>query len=502
MPTINGKILLLDDDLDIQEVLKEKLTARGFQVLSYEDPTDFLKRNKDEPGFVEQFDLILTDYRMPRMDGLEFIEQAKELSKKVPVILMTATNKVDLAVKAIKAGAYDFVVKPINFSQLNVSIDRALDFNRLKTENDILRSSIKANYSFGGEIVGKSRAVQNVFDLARRVAQSNANVLISGESGTGKEVIARAIHNQSGRAKKPFVAINCSAIPEALLESELFGHAKGSFTGAIDKKIGLFEEAQGGTLFLDEIGDLNLPLQAKLLRVLQERSIKRVGENVEREIDVRVLAATHKDLKKEVRENRFREDLFFRLNVIPINIPPLRDRREDIIPLAEHFFKKFTAQNHSSLKGFAKAALEHLYKLHWSGNVRELENAIERAVILAPGSIIEVEDLPSSEGHGFASEKALAPVEEAKKDSPLTVSSLLQSASGRLPTLDEFTRDYVALVLERTGGVKEQAARILNIDRKTLYRKIAEQGSATDAKAPSENSREGPVSLSHFRANA
>ncbi len=492
MPTLNRKILLLDDDIDIQELLIERLGARGFQVLPFTDPTEVLKRIREEPDYFDQFDLVLTDYRMPKMDGLEFIEQAKELSKKIPIILMTATNKVDLAVRAIKAGAYDFVVKPINFTQLNVSVDRALDFTRLKTENDMLRSSLNKSTMGFGEIVGKSRAIQTVFDLARRVAGSSANVLISGESGTGKEVIARTIHQQSSRSKKSFVAINCSAIPEALLESELFGHAKGAFTGAIDKKMGLFEEAHGGTLFLDEIGDLNLPLQAKLLRVIQERMIKRVGENMEREIDVRVLAATHKDLKKEVGEGRFREDLFFRLNVIPIHIPALRERRDDIIPLAEHFFKKFTGQNNSELKGFSKAALEHIFNLRWPGNVRELENAVERAVILAPGPMIEANDLPVYEWTQSTQTSRNA---EVKKSGPLTVSDILESPAGRLPTLEEFTRDYVALVLERTGGVKEQAARILNIDRKTLYRKIADHSKEKSGESLQEKSGTMPTPM-------
>jgi two-component system response regulator HydG len=306
--------------------------------------------------------------------------------------------------------------------------------------------------------------MQKVFDLAKRVSSSTATVLIRGESGTGKEVVARAIHQEGARKKQPFVAINCSAIPENLLESELFGHAKGAFTGAVDKKLGLFEEADGGTLFLDEIGDLNGGLQAKLLRVLQERKIKRIGENVFRSVDVRILAATHKNLAVEVEEKRFREDLFFRLNVIPINIPPLRDRKEDILPLAEHFLKRFSVQNNASLEGFTPAA-QHLLRQAWRGNVRELENAIERAVVLCAGPKVDESDL------SLADELSTKSEEVQPSSGPLEMSSV---AIDELPTLAEYNLEYIEYVLKAVDGVKEQAAKILNLDRKTLYRRIKE----------------------------
>ena len=293
------------------------------------------------------------------------------------------------------------------------------------------------------------------------MASSTANVFIFGESGTGKEVIARTIHNMGNRAKNPFIAINCSAIPENLLESELFGYAKGAFTGAADKKVGLFEEAEGGTLFLDEIGDMNLQLQAKLLRVLQERKIKRIGENQMRNIDVRIISATHKDVKKEVQENQFREDLFFRLNVIPIRIPPLRERKEDILPLAEFFLRKFAALNQSAVKSFSKDALEKLLVNPWKGNVRELENSVERAVVLCSKNQIESDDLDDFEAESLSSDTSI------KFD-------LRPMVEEKVLTADRMMKLYIKHVLERNKGAKEKTAKDLNIDRKTLYRKLQE----------------------------
>ncbi|WP_269768131.1 sigma-54 interaction domain-containing protein [Bdellovibrio bacteriovorus] len=314
-------------------------------------------------------------------------------------------------------------------------------------------------------IIGKSDAIRKVVDLARRVAKSASTVSITGESGTGKEVFAKAIHNWSPRAKKPFVAINCSAIPENLLESELFGHAKGSFTGAVEKKVGLFEEADGGTLFLDEIGDLNLSLQAKLLRVLQEREIKRVGENQSRPVDVRVIVATHKDLRQEVAEKRFREDLYFRLNVIPVKLPPLRDRREDILPLAEHFLKKYNAINGTQVQGFKKSAKEFLLTQSWRGNVRELENAIERAVVLSSGTEIDVAAFT------LFDEPALQDAFLGGEDKK---NAFVFHFGDEVEPLHELEKKYVQFVYERKNRAKELTAKALGIDRKTLYRKLQE----------------------------
>jgi len=482
-----SRILFLDDDTELQELVVAYFakTASPYQFSVFSDPLDVLVRAEKEAGFLEKFDLVITDFRMPKITGMQFIHRFRKMTTQVPIILLTAVNKTELAVEAIRAGAYDFIVKPIDFAQLTVSIERALDVKRLRHQNETLRNSLKNTWTFEG-IIGKSQIMQSVFDLSRKVARSNATVLINGESGTGKEVIAQAIHNASNRAKGPFVPLNCSAIPESLLESELFGYAKGAFTGAIDKKIGLFEESEGGTIFLDEIGDLNLPLQSKLLRVIQERKIKRVGENTERAINVRVITATHKDLREEVRAGRFREDLFFRLNVIQIKIPPLRERREDILPLADFFLNRFRAQNNSSLEGFSRQAREFLLRQVWPGNVRELENAIERAVILADGPLVEAKDLgqiesePSpvtdSDAELLAAESVGALktlVREREESSGLR---FVMSFPDRVPvSLEEMCRRYSRFVVQETGGVKEKAVKILEIDRKTLYRKLAEE---------------------------
>lgn len=462
MEKLQNKILLIEDDADLAELATAYFRQKDIQVIHLEDPMEALKMvtsHKLTP------DAIITDLNLPMMSGLDFIKQIRSEGIHIPIILITVSNDVETAVKAIEAGAYDFVVKPLHFPQLLISAQRAFKFNCLTAENRSLREVIdisKGHHPDG--IIGKSEGLLAIMDLARRVAKSSATVSITGESGTGKEVFAKAIHNWSPRAKKAFVAINCSAIPDNLLESELFGHAKGSFTGAIDKKIGLFEEADGGTLFLDEIGDLNLTLQAKLLRVLQEREIKRVGENHSRPVDVRVITATHRDLRLEVQEKRFREDLFFRLNVIPIKIPPLRDRREDIIPLAEHFLRKFNLLNGTKITGFTKNAKEFLLTSYWRGNVRELENSIERAVVLSVGSEIELSAFTLFEE---PAENDVIPEMDAKN-------AFVFRFGDEVKTLSEVEMKYVRFVYERNNHAKEVTAKALGIDRKTLYRKLQE----------------------------
>ena len=454
-----SKILVIEDDLDVQEVVLAFFRQKGFEVLGYDDAEKALldfSKNKF------RCDVVITDLKLPTMTGIEFIRKLKEIAPEIPIVLMTSHKSVETAIEAIQAGAFDFVVKPLHFPQLQISIERALHFSRLKDENETLKTVIHTKEGTNiDNVVGKSPGFLRALDLAKRVASSTANVFIFGESGTGKEVISRTIHNMGNRAKAPFVAINCSAIPENLLESELFGYAKGAFTGAADKKIGLFEEAEGGTLFLDEIGDMNLQLQAKLLRVLQERKIKRIGENQMRNIDVRVISATHKDLKKEVQEGRFREDLFFRLNVIPIRIPPLRERKEDILPLAEFFLKKFAAMNQSKVRNFSKDALENLLSNPWPGNVRELENAVERAVVLSDSTTIEASDL-----EGF-DQGETSPAPSGQFD-------LKPLADDQIMSADRMMKLYIKHVLEKNKGAKEKTAKDLNIDRKTLYRKLQE----------------------------
>lgn len=459
-----AKILVIDDDVEIQDLLIAFFKPKGFEVFIRDDSQkviDELSSKQIEP------DVIICDLHLPNVTGIEFTRKTRELGIEIPILVITGTKTIETAIEAIDAGAYDFVVKPIHLQQLLVSVERALHFRSIKSENLTLRAAVQikeGNYPEG--IIGRSPGFKKVMDLARRVASSQANIFIGGESGTGKEVVARAIHNMGPRAKKEFVALNCASIPESLLESELFGYAKGSFTGAIDKRIGLFEEADGGTLFLDEIGDLSLPLQAKILRVLQERQIKRIGENKYRTIDVRILSATHRDLRKEVAEGRFREDLFFRLNVIEIKIPPLRNRKEDIMPLIDFFLKKFSVLNGIKVKGFSKESLEEIHAYSWPGNVRELENAVERAVILCgPDGVILPEDLPDF-GFGHSKETSQNVSNPAKDP--------IYAEAGKTMTIDELVKKYIKFVLEKNQGMKDKTAIELNIDRKTLYRKLKE----------------------------
>ena len=463
------QVLVVEDDLDTQEIIAAFFKQNGFSTLAYGNAEEALSDLQNQNVVC---DVVISDLQLPSMNGIELTKRLKASGIETPIILVTANKAVENAVEAIDAGAYDFVVKPLHFPQLLVSVQRALHLNKLRSENTTLKTAvqIKEGTDFN-QIIGKSPLFLKALDLAKRVASSNANVFITGESGTGKEVIARTIHNNGPRRKNPFVAINCSSIPENLLESELFGHSKGAFTGAADKKIGLFEEADGGTLFLDEIGDLSLPLQAKLLRVLQEKKIKRIGENQFRKVDVRVLSATHKDIRKEVHEKRFREDLFFRLNVIQIKIAALRERKEDILPLAQFFLSKFVALNGSRVKGFSKGALERLLSYTWPGNVRELENAVERAVVLANSDWIESEDLidpghslQMMNGEAASADEVQLGIEGFKLD--------------RILTADEMIKRYIKFVLGKNNGAKEKTARDLNIDRKTLYRKINEMNAS------------------------
>lgn len=456
-------ILLIEDDIDLAELATAFFRQKDITVIHSADPLQALK---DVTSKKLKPDAIITDLNLPMMSGVDFIKQLRAEGIQLPIILITVSNDVNIAVEAIEAGAYDFVVKPLHFPQLLISAQRAFKFSHLNEENKNLRVAVDMSKGMNPDgIIGKSEGIRRLMDLARRVASSSSTVSITGESGTGKEVFAKAIHQWSPRNKKSFVAINCSAIPEHLLESELFGHAKGSFTGAIDHKIGLFEEANGGTLFLDEIGDLDLSLQAKLLRVLQEKEIKRVGENQPRQIDVRLVTATHKDLRHEVEQKRFREDLFFRLNVIPLKIPPLRDRREDILPLAEHFIRKFNALNGTHIQGFKKNAKEYLLTQQWKGNVRELENTIERAMVLSAG-----DELDASAFMMFDE----APMQDFSSDDEGKKNTFVFKFGEEVEPLKEVEKKYIQFVFERHKRAKELTAKALGIDRKTLYRRLQE----------------------------
>lgn len=467
---VTGRLVVVEDDRDLSEIIEAFFKPRGFEVAVFSTPLDALASIKKNQ---ENYDVIITDLMMPEMTGIEFIQRMREDEIDIPVILVTARNDLDLAVQTVDVGAYDFILKPIPFPNLLTSVQRAMHYRKVSGENKVLKAVIqnKEGPGFNG-IIGTSAGFRQAMDLAKKVAFSQAHVLITGESGTGKEVIAKAVHQLGPRSKDSFVTINCSAIPETLLESELFGHAKGSFTGAIDKKVGLFEEAEGGTLFLDEIGDMSLPLQAKLLRVLQEKKIRRIGENQQRGIDVRIVAATHKDLRIEVQEKRFREDLFFRLNVIPIRIPPLRQRKDDILPLAEFFLKKYSALNGIPLMGFSREATESLLNNPWRGNVRELENTIERAVVLATGSMIESKDLVDFEK--VSAEEVIetpAVVSAPKLTTEMTLEKIVMNE--RTLKLEELCQIYILKVLRKNNESKEKTAKELGIDRKTLYRKLA-----------------------------
>lgn len=471
-------IAVVEDDEDIKELVIAFFRPKGYQVQAYADAKELLKDAESE-SFTP--DVILTDLMLPHISGIELTKKLRAMGNDTPIILITAHKSSEKAIEAIEAGAYDFVVKPIHFPQLQVSVERALHFNRIRSENQVLKTAVAMKDGIGMDgIIGRSPGLLRAIDLAKRVADSSANVFITGETGSGKEVIAKAIHYFGQRKKHPFIAINCSAIPENLLESELFGHAKGSFTGASDKKVGLFEEAGEGTLFLDEIGDLSLPLQAKLLRTLQEKRIKRIGENQYRPVNARILSATHKDLRQEVKEKRFREDLFFRMNVIPIHLLPLRQRKEDILPLAEFFLKKFSALNGKKVEGFSKSALEYMLKNPWPGNVRELENAIERAVVLCENSLLNSSDLVLD---GIEA----APAESAEIGSLMNGAGAMSAAPASetneffglvnthqedLVTLDELTNRYLLFALNKNHGAKDKTARDLGIDRKTLYRRL------------------------------
>ncbi|MDG0816328.1 sigma-54-dependent transcriptional regulator [Bdellovibrio svalbardensis] len=452
-----NKIMIIDDEPAMGAMLSDFLKAQNYESVVYASPVEALQ------NLSEEISLVITDLKMPQMDGMTFIQEALKLHPTLPIILVTAFGSIETAIEATRKGAFHFLTKPLKLNELLVYVEKALHFRNIQRHNLVLKNELRTQHSFAG-IIGKSSAMQNIFDLIQRIAPSNANVFIHGDSGTGKELVARALHKLSSRADKAFIAINCTAIPDSLLESELFGHAKGSFTGAHQRKKGLFEEAEGGTIFLDEIGDMDLSLQSKLLRVIQERRVRAVGDNVDKPVDVRIVVATHKDLKTAIRDGRFREDLYYRLSVIPLTLPPLRHRREDIPLLANFFLDKYNAQNGRHISGFTPAAIAQLLNLNWDGNIRELENVIERAVVLCKDTVIDKSDLPDGEANSSE--------------------SLFAQASEHLPTLEDFEKRYIHFILNKVGGKKEKAAHILGINRRTLYRKEIEYGWE---KSPSES---------------
>lgn len=446
----SGSILIVDDDPDMRALLQDVLQERGHRVAAVASGREALRRLSEE-----EYPVVLTDLRMGDMQGLELLSETKRAFPDINVIIMTAFGSVKSAIEAMKQGAYDYLTKPVKTDELILVVEKALREAALRREVNHLRREVHREYSFH-QILGRSRPIREVFDLIRRVAASQTTVLITGESGTGKELVAKAIHFNSERRDAPFVPVNCAAIPETLLESELFGHVKGAFTDAKTDKRGLFEEAQKGTLLLDEISEMPLMLQAKLLRVIQEREIRRVGATRAVAVDVRIIAATNLALAAEVKAKRFREDLFYRLNVIEIRLPPLRERREDIPLLVEAFLRRCCETNRKSFRGMNEGALAVLMDYGWPGNVRELENVIERAVTLAQGETIRIEDLP--------------PIIQGSRGER----RVIDEAADRILPLEEVEKEYILRILDKTGGNKYQAAQALGIDRKTLYRKLAE----------------------------
>jgi two-component system response regulator AtoC len=447
------RILVVDDEEDMLENCSRILDRLGYEPLLESDGGKGVVRFEQEHPVV-----TLTDLRMPGMDGLEVLRTIRQIDPDALVILFTAFATVETAVEAVKEGAFDYIPKPFSADQLRLVIERALTQRRLLEENRRLREQLTETYRFEN-IVGRSRPMAQVFDLIKKVAASEANILVVGESGTGKELIARCIHANSHRAARAFVPVDCASLPEHLLESELFGHEKGAFTGAIATRRGLFEEANGGTSFLDEVGDIPLPLQAKLLRVLQERQVRRVGGNRFIDVDVRVISATHQNLAEMLQEGKFREDLYYRLNVISLPLPPLRERPGDIPILAYHFLRKYVAQSGKEVKGISPETLELLEAYPWAGNVRELQNVIERAVVLAEGEMINPVELPAS-------------LRLPQKAPAALVADHLSLKKAKRQWLEAFEREYLVALLKKHQGNISQAAKTAGVDRKTIHRLI------------------------------
>lgn len=448
-----NSILVVDDDSAHRTMLRTLLSGWGYTILEAGDGTSAIERVHEQP-----FDLILMDIRMIKISGLEALTAIKAYNPAIPIVLMTAYASVETAVEALKNGAYDYLPKPLNFDELKITIERAMNHSDLKEENRLLRESLDTQFD-SQDIIGRSSSMVKVLETVALVAPTDATVLISGESGTGKEIIAAAIHHNSLRKNGPYIKINCAAITETLLESELFGHEKGAFTGAYKRKEGRFRQAEGGSLFLDEISEMSTAMQAKLLRVIQEREITRVGGEEVIDVDVRVMAATNKELLEEIESGRFREDLYYRLNVVSVNIPPLRDRREDIPLLAQHFLKMFSEKNNREIKGFTPQAMDIFLKYSWPGNVRELMNAVERGVVLAQTEYLDERVLSIA-----------AKVEEFEAE---MISK--NGIPGDIP-LDEIERVAILKALDLAEGNKSEAARRLGITRQTLLKKLKKYG--------------------------
>ena len=447
---MKGEILIVDDDKAHLHMLKTVLKGWKYRTVEAEDGSEAISQVQDKP-----FDCILMDVRMAHVGGIEALEEIKSINPSIPIIIMTAYSSVDPAVQAMKLGAYDYLTKPLNFDELLLTLERSLEHQQLSRENKSLRQFLSNNDALDS-IIGSSQPMKEMKEMILATAPSDATVLIQGESGTGKELIAKAIHGCSNRSDKPLVSVNCAALTDTLLESELFGHEKGAFTGADKRRDGRFMLADKGTIFLDEVGEVPLPMQAKLLRAIQEREIQRVGSDTILHADVRIIAATNKDLVESVKQGEFREDLYYRLNVVTVEVPPLRKRQDDIPSLAKYFLENLAGKNRKSIVDFTPVAMDCLNRYDWPGNVRELENAIERAVVLCTGNYIAERELPSSVTQSFTAN-------DVNDD-------LLRKMAG-LP-LEEIEKEAIIQTLQKTSGNKSEAAKLLNITRTTLNNKI------------------------------
>jgi len=446
---MRGKILIVDDEQIMCEMLEDDLKRHGFHPTWFTSAEIAFDAMNKEP-----FDVILTDLKLPGMDGIEFCERIVANRPDIPVIVITAFGSMETAIAAIRAGAYDFVNKPIDTDFLAIALDRAVRHRGLQEKVKLLSEALKRSHQFD-ELIGESPPMRKLVNRLTRISDSETSVLITGETGTGKELVAQALHKQSRRCEAPFIAVNCAALPDMLLESELFGHKRGAFTDAKTERKGLFLHAHGGTLFFDEIGDFPLALQPKLLRSLEERCVRPVGGNSEVAFDARIIAATNRDIETAIEESRFREDLYYRINVIQIDLPPLRERGTDVLLLAQHFIEQFAIRSDKQITGISNEASEKLLNYAWAGNVRELRNTIERAVALTEYEKISVDDLPKKIRDYKASHFLVG------SDNP-----------NELVPIHEVERNYILHVLKTVGGNKTLAAKVLGLDRKTLYRKL------------------------------
>jgi DNA-binding NtrC family response regulator len=443
------KILVVDDEDIIRESLSFVLKKEGYAVEEAENG-----KAAYDKLLIEPFDLVITDIEMPQMKGTQLIEEIEKLNIQTSIIVITAFGSLDTAITALRNGAADYILKPVEFEELLIKVKRLFEVKTLLLENRILKKEIQRNYDFE-DIVGRSPSIRKVYEMIQTVAETDSSVMITGKSGTGKELVARSLHFKSRRQNKPFIAVNCGAIAENLIESELFGHKKGAFTGAISDKEGLIKAADGGTLFLDEISELPLSLQVKFLRALQEREITPVGSTISLPVNVRIIASTNRDLKEEIKTGKFREDLYYRLNVIEISLPSLKEREEDIPLLADHFLNKYRTEMNKNIKGIDNEVIRALISYEWKGEVRELENVMERAVIFCKGDFITLNDLPETFSHASSS------VDFSKLGS-------LEVAIRR------FEKEYILKALESNNNDKEKTSELLQVGLSTLYRKLKE----------------------------